>query len=104
MHHLGGLASRAQCRLPPGIMRAIAGGRHGCVMPPTDRFRRPWSARGGGVSSDNIRLLARTLLVGLVLGFFLRTGWPMPVGPTLLMGSAITLWALATFATEQPND
>ena len=80
-------------------------------MPPTERLRRPWSARGGGVSPDTkqwspgtVRVLARVLAVGLVAGFLLRTGWPMPVGPTLLLGSAITLWTLATFAAEQPDD
>ena len=73
-------------------------------MPPTERLRRPWSARGGGATPGTFRLLLRVLLVGLVLGFLLRTGWPMPVGPTLLLGSAVTLGALATFATEQPDD
>ena len=45
-------------------------------------------------------LLLRLLAVGAIALFVLI---PMAAGPTLLLGGAITLWAMASFAGEHPG-
>ncbi len=30
-------------------------------------------------------------------------GWPMQIGPTLLLGGAVVMWALGNFAMDRPR-
>lgn len=72
-------------------------------MTPAARPRPTGVGRRGGISNDTIRKLVRLLLAGLAAGFFLRAGWPMPVGPTLLLGFIVSVWAIGSFLIERPE-
>jgi hypothetical protein len=41
---------------------------------------------------------------GAAVFLIVGTGWPMPAGPTVLLGVAFIIWLVATFALEQPED
>ena len=53
-------------------------------------------------AADASRIGVRVIVVGAALAV-VAAGWPLPVGPTLVFGVAVLLWALATMATEEPG-
>jgi hypothetical protein len=68
------------------------------IQPPTSRRRRPAS----GSSPIGVRAVIRAIVVGAAVAM-VATGWPLPVGTTLVFGVAVLLWVLATMAGEEPG-
>ena len=62
----------------------------------TIHFRGTKVTRSASARPVMLHILAACAVAILIL-------IPMAVGPTLLLGGAITLWALGSFAAEHPD-
>ena len=55
-------------------------------------------------SASPIRRAMQVAAAGAAVFLTVGTGWPMPVGTTMLLGVALIIWIVGTFALERPED
>lgn len=51
-------------------------------------------------SASLVRLVIEGLAAGAVVALIIRTGWPMSLGTTILLGLAFSLWLVANVAAQ----